>query len=1289
MSFKDIQALFQNKRWEDLLQISSSSKNSIFSLIHTKEHQKKFFNEIPDDVLLKLIEIQPQSTLESMLKFYKPKYHEISLRLFQSNIYNKYSDELVSLLDQEHIIKIIESIIPTRFLEDEKNQSIFYRHAMTGQFSYKNLTSKIIRSNQNLKYCPNSWINSVCTNRKDLIPALKEFMVKILTYASEFDSNTVKPILQCAMNIYENVDNESRKELKSTLTNFEYPKVFKNTLCSSFIESNGRSEFNFYSKFGVSEASEHYLIPEIVKEINDSFDSKTTQMTLRTAALKMLTECKNNDFFQKRILMIKHYSHIEGHPLKNAWIYMISYLKDMIIKEVIQSGKSANLNSIISNLSFNFKVDRFPVFIEKVTLSYDESIDIIESTIKAFFNKKENICSVDPQRYTDFLLSVMSILVGTYSKDFTPSKYLYKSSDIFRSSLTFLSDEIRDNLIKECLFDPASPSSKPTLANWAQIGFHSDIVGLALRITNPDEICKLFPLNCKAHNNDAIEENIILNDQLEFDELGFSKTEVSYKFNDKLTIKAKFSFVELFMFQSKFWLSNSERIYSDAFAVLQKYLNSIQVIALSTKEQKRIQVAYEMNIRLIQLLMQRTTEAQNKFRFGFLSEVLTHPYSLVIGSIHKSSKEFTKEILELIENIPCMSTDPINLPFRVAINLSQNSYCKELPLLSETAEMITKGCLEYSLKSLDSLSNIEHDNMNSNNVDSLFDTSDSVCSVRNLFSNKDNNELIKKDRYKDFIRQMMNSIDSASANFVRISPNLNDTGSEYSINYSEGWTQQLIPVEAYKDAEEIMKTPEIKSGSGLKATISFVYKLLNGMQDKQKEAKEETPYFSSFKYQLINFLKNELDKIKTVFYSVEPLDKSVLHPSEDTFQYHDNLKKFIETDLILSPITAKLLSSLKGNKQYEEIIGESDLPIVFIESVSNNCNLRERNNKLFWKEVTKISQNLNEQQNEKTKNVRKERPYFVVRATNVIPRNNENILSAQAYRNKQRYINYILNKIGTFKQRLTLFKESFGEVKKYFGPDLQMIEDKKKSIESFFNGNEFNKDKLFEELDEKSQEFENMKKVEIPVEHQVEAINKQISFSLIQRIGDIEEGNWDTVDINSLQSFIGFIKAFSLYSIVHSKEAKTSFEKVQKLFSYILKRSIEQIELEKSTMIIKELSKYEIKFDLTVIIEALKSLFDYTQDYINNNIGKANSIASAQGIITIILRSIKDDLSNDTFKFDNNLGVKLLIDCLQSQFFSNSHFVFFKYEGDSSIVQNIDIMKREIQNYSIFMKNSS
>ena len=132
MSFQHIKVLIENKRWDDLSKFCSESPKSIFEVLYKDEMQKALLHDIPDETLNKLIQIDTSSTLTCMLKFYNPKYHDISIQLLKSNNFNDYSDQLVSLLDNSFIISIIQSIdhflIPPKpmILVDDflKNQKI-------------------------------------------------------------------------------------------------------------------------------------------------------------------------------------------------------------------------------------------------------------------------------------------------------------------------------------------------------------------------------------------------------------------------------------------------------------------------------------------------------------------------------------------------------------------------------------------------------------------------------------------------------------------------------------------------------------------------------------------------------------------------------------------------------------------------------------------------------------------------------------------------------------------------------------------------------------------------------------------------------------------------------------------------------------------------------------------------------------------------------------------------------------------------------------------------------------
>ena len=102
----------------------------------------------------------------------------------------------------------------------------------------------------------------------------------------------------------------------------------------------------------------------------------------------------NNDkYTQKNIFILKSFSKIKNHPLNKAWNFMVNYLKEFIINEIIATGKSQNFSNISNSMKFkNDSIYTFP----KVSLSYDDSMDIILSTIKEVYKKKEEIITNAP-----------------------------------------------------------------------------------------------------------------------------------------------------------------------------------------------------------------------------------------------------------------------------------------------------------------------------------------------------------------------------------------------------------------------------------------------------------------------------------------------------------------------------------------------------------------------------------------------------------------------------------------------------------------------------------------------------------------------------------------------------------------------------------------------------------------------------------------------------------------------------------------------------------------------------
>ena len=159
----------------------------------------------------------------------------------------------------------------------------------------------------------------------------------------------------------------------------------------------------------------------------------------------------------------------------------------------------------------------------------------------------------------------------------------------------------------------------------------------------------------------------------------------------------------------------------------------------------------------------------------------------------------------------------------------------------------------------------------------------------------------------------MQSIDSAAAKFSHIISDLHNCQIIYAFNFRHGGSEQAIPSEAYKNVSEMTKNPTTSSGSGLRAALEFVYNLYQNNSRQQVDSDEELPYFTSFMYQLCIFLNSEISKIKRIYYSIQPQDKSVLQPSSDTFRYENALRFYNRGELILSPLTARFISSITGD----------------------------------------------------------------------------------------------------------------------------------------------------------------------------------------------------------------------------------------------------------------------------------------------------------------------------------------------------------------------------------------
>jgi hypothetical protein len=90
--------------------------------------------------------------------------------------------------------------------------------------------------------------------------------------------------------------------------------------------------------------------------------------------------------FQDNLLKRKTYAKNEKHELNKAWDFMVKHLKKSIIEEVISEGSSKNISKIAKQLNFERVFE-----VKKISLNFDESMDIINTTIKIFILEKKKL----------------------------------------------------------------------------------------------------------------------------------------------------------------------------------------------------------------------------------------------------------------------------------------------------------------------------------------------------------------------------------------------------------------------------------------------------------------------------------------------------------------------------------------------------------------------------------------------------------------------------------------------------------------------------------------------------------------------------------------------------------------------------------------------------------------------------------------------------------------------------------------------------------------------------------
>ena len=231
-------------------------------------------------------------------------------------------------------------------------------------------------------------------------------MDEMCSYMSTLDSSSVSPLLQRASKIVvlSKIKGDNKSLVSKEALKFDYPKIFPNTLCSIFLEGK-TSEQYFIERLDKKDSYNKYFIPYVLDEINNKDNS---QKILRLAAENMLLN--NSSIFQDNLLKIKNYAKNERHELNKAWSFMLKHLKESIIEEFI--------SEIAKQLNFE-KISE----LKKVSLNYEESMDIINSTIKIIYSRKKEIVSNDPSKYTMIMVNIISNLAITYNNEVIFNQY--------------------------------------------------------------------------------------------------------------------------------------------------------------------------------------------------------------------------------------------------------------------------------------------------------------------------------------------------------------------------------------------------------------------------------------------------------------------------------------------------------------------------------------------------------------------------------------------------------------------------------------------------------------------------------------------------------------------------------------------------------------------------------------------------------------------------------------------------------------------------------------------------
>ena len=736
----------EEKKWEEILQfsINNATKNLFMLWLESQENKiivNSFIQNLPNNYISPLIINFPSLIIPLLRNNYKQSYNEIAYKLITEDM--KGNENLVSLLDIKLIKIILESFVLEKSIE-EKDIFFYIKKVEDDSYNYKKIPLNLLSSKNNFLQISTliSKIYEAKDSREEIISTIKNIISEMCSYMSTLDNISVLPLISRVSNLIEKFPDKvliSKEAIK-----FNYPKIFINSMCHILIKEN-RSEYSFIEHLDKKIVYDEYFVPIIIDEINMK---ENCQNNLRQIAEEMLIN--SSYYFKKNIFILKSFSQIENHPLKEAWNFMVKHLKQFIINEMKTKGWSKNLTVIANKMNYEKKYT-----FSNISLNFDDSFDIINSTIKEVYASKKEIISNEPEKYTSIMLNIMQILTDTYKENLGKS--------IFRTVFTFLDDEIRELLIKECLFDPIDENK---YALWTNNFINTEILKIIVRTSNLKNIGKYLP-------------------KYKCDNLGFVE-KAYFPLSKEQIFPIRISAFELFLYETKFWESKSSQVYIDGFETYRKYLNILQRNVING-EKEYLDDAYNVNKRYNLFLMEQCDKINDDFRLTTLAQSFSSPLSFIIGQL--KTNFYIDEICIQIKNISkIIQKNSINLPFKIIIALLE-------------------GCYSDDLKELDT---IEMNKFMRNVLEICYDNASNELNYSENFSLTPIHELSISD-YKGLVKQYKNSIDKFKFDDI---PEMIP-----SKKFKNGIFN--VPEEACEGAEEIIKVPTTSFGNTLPVAIDF------------------------------------------------------------------------------------------------------------------------------------------------------------------------------------------------------------------------------------------------------------------------------------------------------------------------------------------------------------------------------------------------------------------------------------------------------------------------------------